>query len=139
MSSSNATEIAKLTGDIKLASEKHHNLADELVLTRAELSRTRAELSEATRQTAEKLDATQADLERARTTLAAYEDKPWLAESGRTAPWADSLRAWSRASAWWKRLSGTTSWFRRKTGNRFRDGRATSGGPPPIVEAPDIG
>jgi hypothetical protein len=82
---SNATEITKLSDDLRLASEKHDNrakkLAGELALTRVELI-----------QTAEKLDATHGDLEKARTTLATYQDKPWLAESGKTAPWADSLR-----------------------------------------------
>lgn len=88
---SNATEIARLTDDLKLASEKHDNraknLADELALTRDELLQAKRSLS----QTAEKLDATQADLERTRTTLATYQEKTWLANSGKTAPWAASL------------------------------------------------
>jgi len=96
---SNATEIVKLTDDLKLASDKSQNraknLADELALTRDELGMTRDELIQAKRslgQTAEKLDRAQADLEKTRTTLATYQDKTWLAESGKTPPWADSLR-----------------------------------------------
>ena len=89
--SSNATVIAKLTDDLKLASDKHHNrannLADDLALTRDQLIQARQSLN----QTAAKLDATQADLEKMRTTLATYQDKPWLAKSGKTAPWAASL------------------------------------------------
>ncbi len=88
---SNATEIAKLTDDLKLASDKHHSreqfLVEELLKTRDDLTQTRRSLS----QTAEKLEGTQADLERVRTTLATYQNKPWLAESGKAAPWAESL------------------------------------------------
>jgi hypothetical protein len=46
---SNATEIAKLSGDLKLASDKHHSealsLASELDLTRVELVKTREKLT----------------------------------------------------------------------------------------------
>ena len=46
---SNAAEIGKLSGDLKLASEKYQNrakkLADELALTRDELGKTREKLT----------------------------------------------------------------------------------------------
>lgn len=89
---SNATEIAKLTDDLKLANDIHHSRTKQLVY---ELTLARDELFQAKRslgQTAKKLEATQDDLEKVRTTLAMYQNKPWLAESGKTAPWADSLR-----------------------------------------------